>query len=52
MKEVSLFGLPPVCLVWIQHLCYIEIINAYAYLVEYNSLKQDVSRTLILPLTK
>ena len=50
LREVSLYGWPPVCFVWIQLLCFGWISNIFTCLVESKPVKQDVSLTVIFPL--
>ena len=50
--EVSLYDWPPVWLVTIQLLCLCLIHNTFTRLAKSEPVKQEVSRTLILPLTK
>ena len=48
--EVSLYGWPPVWLLWIQLLCLCIIYNRFACLAKSKPVKQEVSCTVILPL--
>ena len=41
-----------ILLVWTQLFCYGEIMNRFACLVEFQPVKQEVSRTVILPRTE
>ena len=47
--EVSLYGWRPVYLVWIQLLCLCWINNSFTCLVKSKAVKQEVSRTVVLP---
>ena len=50
--EVSLYGRPPVWLVWIQTLCLRWIVHWFTCSAKSKKVKQEVSCTFILPLTK
>ena len=52
LGEVSLYGCPLVCFVWIQLLCLCGICNIFNCLVESKPIKQEVSCTVMLPLSK